>query len=163
MLEELRDTGDPVRKRYADLLLELGDPSVLYFALLLHDVGKGLPGGGHVDGSVSLAEFAVRRIEMPQAERETVLFLIRHHLEMSEVMKSRDIFDPSTAEYLAQLTGTVERLRLLTLLTFADISAVNPSAMTPWRAEHLSQLFMLTYNELTRELETSRIDSTAAD
>ena len=50
--------------------------------------------------------------------------------------------------------GTVERLKVLTLMTYADISAVNPSAMTPWRAEQLWQLYLLTYNELTRELET---------
>ena len=162
-LEELRDTEDPIRQRYADILSELGDPSLLYFALLMHDIGKGVPGAGHVDGSLRLAEFAMRRIEMPRPERETVAFLIRSHLEMSEVMQSRDIFDPATAEYLAQLTGTVERLKQLTLLTFADISAVNPAAMTPWRAEHLLQLFILTYNGLTRELETSRIESTAAD
>ena len=78
---------------------------------------------------------------------------------MSEVMQSRDIFDPATAQHLARRTGTVERLKLLTLLTYADISSVNPTAMTPWRAEHLSQLYMLTYNELTRELETNRIST----
>jgi [protein-PII] uridylyltransferase len=114
-----------------------------------------------VDGSVRLAQTAMRRIQLPLADRETVLFLIRSHLEMSEVMQSRDIFDPSTAEYLAQRIGTVERLKQLTLLTYADISAVNPAAMTPWRAEHLSQLYMLTYNELTRELETKRINTVA--
>ena len=162
-LEELRDAPDPIRKRYAEILSELGEPSLLYFALLMHDVGKGVPGAGHVDGSLRLAECAMRRIEMPRPERETALFLIGSHLEMSEAMQSRDIFDPATAEHMAGRTGTVERLRLLTLLTFADISAVNPAAMTPWRAEHLSQLFMLTYNELTRELESSRIESTAAD
>ena len=54
---------------------------------------------------------------------------------------------------------TVERLKALTLMTYADISAVNPTAMTPWRAEVLWQLYLLTYNELTRELETDRIAS----
>jgi [protein-PII] uridylyltransferase len=158
-LEELRGSTDPIKKRYADLLAELEDPSLLYFSLLMHDVGKGVPGGGHVDGSLVLAEAAMRRIQLPQANRETVLFLIRAHLEMSEVMQSRDIFDPATAQYLAQRVGTVERLKQLTLLTYADISSVNPAAMTPWRAEHLSQLYMLTYNELTRELETKRIST----
>jgi [protein-PII] uridylyltransferase len=159
MLEELRGSADPIKTRYADLIAELDDPSLLYFALLLHDTGKGVPNSGHVDGSLRLAETAMRRIQLPQADRETVLFLIRSHLEMSEVMQSRDIFDPATAGHMAQRTGTVERLKQLTLLTYADISAVNPSAMTPWRAEHLSQLYMLTYNELTRELETRRINT----
>ena len=161
-LEELRSTTEPIRQRYADLFSELSDTSLLYFTLLLHDVGKGVPEAGHVDGSLRLAEYAMARIQMPPADRDTVLFLIRCHLEMSEVMQSRDVFDPATAHHLAQLTGTVERLKLLTLLTYADLSAVTPSAMTPWRAEHLSQLYMLTYNELTRELDAGRI-STAAD
>jgi [protein-PII] uridylyltransferase len=158
-LEELRGSTDPIRKRYAEIFSELPDPSLVYFALLMHDVGKGVPGVGHVDGSVQMAQSAMRRIQLPQADRDTVLFLIRNHLEMSEVMQSRDIFDPATAQYLGYLTGTVERLKQLTLLTYADISAVNPAAMTPWRAEHLSQLYMLTYNELTRELETKRIST----
>ena len=59
--------------------------------------------------------------------------------------------------------GTVERLRALTLMTYADISAVNPSAMTPWRAEVLWQLYLLTYSELTRELATDRIVGPASD
>jgi [protein-PII] uridylyltransferase len=164
-LEDLRRDAEPgsIRKRYSDLMAEIADTSALYFALLFHDVGKGVPDTGHVDGSLRLAEFATGRIQMPAAERETVLYLIRNHLEMSEVMQGRDIFDPATARYLAQSTGTVERLKLLTLVTYADISAVNPSAMTPWRAEHLSQLYMLAYNELTRELDADRIESTPAD
>jgi [protein-PII] uridylyltransferase len=159
MLEELRGSDEAIQKRYADLLAETDDPSLLYFSLLMHDTGKGMAGMGHVDGSLQLAEAAMRRIQLPPADRDTVLFLIRSHLELSEVMQSRDIFDPATAQYVAHRTGTVERLRQLTLLTYADISAVNPSAMTPWRAEHLSQLYMLAYNELTRELETKRINT----
>src|ERR1035441_10754177 len=88
-----------------------------------------------------------------------VSFLIRRHLEMSAVMTSRDLKDPATAQDMAQRVGTVERLRALTLMTYADISAVNPAAMTPWRAEVLWQLYLLTYNELTRELETARTPS----
>jgi hypothetical protein len=58
------------------------------------------------------------------------------------------------------MVETVERLKLLTLLTYADISAVNPAAMTPWRSEHLWQLYLGVYNELTRALETDRIEPT---
>lgn len=163
-LEELRGAeAGTIERRYADLLAELSEPAILYFALLLHDVGKGVHGSGHVDGSLRMAQLAMGRMQMPAVERDTVLYLIHAHLEMSEVMQSRDVFDPATAQYMAELTGTVERLKQLTLLTYGDISAVNPGAMTPWRAEHLLQLYVLAYNELTRELDTRRIESTAAD
>ena len=146
------------RGRMPTCYSEIEQPGLLVFALLFHDVGKGNPGEGHVDASLRLAERAMERIQMPEAERETVRFLIRCHLEMSATMNGRDPFDPATAEYLAHKVGTVERLKHLTLLTYADISAVNPSAMTSWRAEQLWQLYLLTYNELTRELETERIE-----
>ena len=158
-LVELRDAKDPWAAPYAGLLSEVGQTGVLVFALLFHDVGKGSPEEGHVDASVRLAERAMKRIQMPAAERATVTCLIRCHLEMSAAMNGRDPSDPATAEYLAHKAGTVENLKYLTLMTYADISAVNPTAMTGWRAEQLWQLYLLTYNELTRELETERIES----
>ena len=74
-------------------------------------------------------------------------------------MYSRDVSDPQTIRDVAHQMGTVERLKVLTLLTYADISAVNPTTMTPWRAEQLWQLYLKVYNELTRELETERIEA----
>jgi [protein-PII] uridylyltransferase len=157
-LVQLRETKDPSARPYGGLLSEIEQPGLLVFALLFHDVGKSSPEEGHVDASLRFAERAMERIQMPEAERETVRFVIRCHLEMSATMNGRDPFDPATAEYLAHKMGTVERLKHLTLVTYADISAVNPSAMTSWRAEQLWQLYLLTYNELTRELETERIE-----
>jgi [protein-PII] uridylyltransferase len=143
---------------YSELLAEVKQPSVVMFALLFHDVGKGVPGEGPVDASVQLARDAMARVRMPQADRETALFLIRKHLELSAVMQSRDLFDPQTIRDVAHQMETVERLKALTLVTYADISAVNPDVMTPWRAEQLWQLYLAVYNELTRELETERIE-----
>jgi [protein-PII] uridylyltransferase len=71
-------------------------------------------------------------------------------------MSGRDLSDPEVIRSVADKVGTVERLRLLTLLTWADISAVNPSALTPWRRQLLWKLYMLVNAELTREL-SSRI------
>jgi [protein-PII] uridylyltransferase len=157
-LAALRDAKDPPAASFASLLSEVERPDLMLFALLFHDVGKGSPRNGHVDSSVRFAEGAMERIQMPAEERETVSFLIRRHLVMSAAMNGRDPFDPATAQYLAHLAGTVENLKCLTLVTYADISAVNPTAMTSWRAEQLWQLYLLTYNELTRELETERIE-----
>ena len=150
------------RGSYASLLAEVRQPAVLIFALLFHDSGKGSRGEGHVDASVRLARGAAARIGMPEQDRETVLFLIGKHLDLSAALQSRDVFDPQTICDVAHEVGTVERLKALTLLTYADIGAVNPGALTPWRAEQLWQLYLMVYNELTRELETDRIESAVA-
>ena len=144
---------------YKDLRSEVKQPALLLFALLFHDSGKGSPQEGHVDASLRLARAAAHRIGMPDLDREAVLFLIQRHLELSATMHSRDVFDPATISAVTRQVETVERLKLLTLLTYADISAVNPSAMTPWRSDHLWQLYMAVYNELTRALETDRIEA----
>ena len=156
-IAQLRGSKDAAALSYASLLSEIGEPGLLSFALLFHDTGKGTPDTNHVDSSLGIAEQAMERIQMPVSERESVRFLIRCHLEMSSTMSTRDPFDPSTAEYLAHKVGTVENLKSLTLLSYADMSAVNPTVMTDWRAEQLWQLYLLTYNELTRELENERI------
>ena len=150
-------------KPYAELLSELDNPATLYFALLYHDVGKGTPDEDHVDVSLRLCEVAMERIGMSGPDREMVRFLIGKHLALSETMNSRDLDDPLAIELLAHRVGTVERLKALTLLTYGDISAVNPTVMTPWRRSQLWRLYLLTYNELTRELNAERIEPRPAD
>jgi [protein-PII] uridylyltransferase len=72
-------------------------------------------------------------------------------------MHGRDLNDPATARELASKVGTLERLKYLTLLTYADISAVNPDAMTPWRMEQLWRTYLIAHRELTKDLENERI------
>jgi [protein-PII] uridylyltransferase len=137
---------------FGDLASETDELDLLTTALLFHDVGKGTPDEGHVTVSRRIAEQALRRSGISDRAWDVVAFLIGAHLEMSATMNGRDLSDPSTARDLASKTGTVERLRLLTLLTYGDISAVNPAAMTPWRRQLLWNLYTRTYAELTREL-----------
>ena len=158
-LWSLRTTNDAWCRSFRDLLAEIKEPGVLAFALLFHDAGKGTPTEGHVDASLRLVQEPMTRIQMPWQDRDMVTFLIGHHLDLSAAMFSRDVFDPQTIRDVAHQMGTVERLKVLTLLTYADISAVNPTAMTPWRAEQLWQLYLKVYNELTRELQTERIEA----
>src|SRR5262249_28211176 len=145
--------------RFADLLQEIDQPGILFFALLYHDVGKGAFTGDHSRVSVEWAQTALERMKAPAEDQSAVLFLIEHHLALSEVMSGRDLADPATARALADRAGTIERLRLLTVLTYADISAVNPGAMTPWRLEQLWRVYRIAQQELTRELETERIQN----
>jgi [protein-PII] uridylyltransferase len=155
----LRTSTEPAYRPFRDLLAEIKDPGPLVFALLFHDAGKAAHDEGHVDASLRLIDEPMNRIQMPWPDREMVAFLIGRHLDLSSAMFSRDVSDPQTIIDVAHQMGTVERLKVLTLLTFADISAVNPTTMTPWRAEQLWQLYLKVYNELTRELETERIEA----
>ncbi len=141
----------------AAILTEIDNPAVLLFALLYHDVGKGAFTGHHSDVSLQYALAAMQRMQMPQEEQDTVAFLVLHHLALSEVMGGRDLGDPATARAVADRVGTIERLKALAVLTYADISGVNPGAMTPWRLEQLWRVYRVTQQELTRELETDRI------
>jgi [protein-PII] uridylyltransferase len=147
-------------RRFSELVAETDGLEQLRFALLLHDTGKGV--GNHIPESLRLARGALSRIAAPAPVASTVLFLIEHHLDLSQAMNSRDLSDPETGRWIAGRAGAVERLKLLTLFTWADISAVNPSAMSPWRAEQLWRAYLAGHEALTQELETNRIHAAQA-
>ena len=138
--------------RYAEVLGELEDPELLYLALLLHDTGKGVPGSNHVEASLEIANRCLDRLDVDPSDRETVLYLIGNHLEMSAALR-RDIFNPETVAAFAEKIGTPERLKMLCLLTYADIKAVNPEALTPWKAENVWQLYIAAANYLNRSAD----------
>src|SRR5258706_10577121 len=151
-LHKLNQSQSEWDKRYAELLGELEDPELLYLALLLHDTGKGMPGSNHVETSLEIAGRCLDRLDVESGERATVLFLIGSHLEMSAQLR-RDIFNPETVAAFAEKVGTPERLKMLCLLTYADIKAVNPEALTPWKAENVWQLYIGAANYLNRSAD----------
>ena len=136
-------------QRYGRLLEELERPDLLYLALLLHDVGKGVPGESHLVTGLEIARNCMQRLQLDQAARETISFLIASHLEISATLR-RDIYDPATVQAFCDKVGTPERLKMLALLTYADIKAVNPDALTPWKAENVWQLYVAASNCLNR-------------
>ncbi len=151
-LHRLKQSQSEWDKRYAELLAELEDPQLLYLALLLHDTGKGASTGEHVGASVDVANRAMDRLDVDPRERAEVLFLIASHLELSAALR-RDIFDSATVAAFAEKMGTPERLKMLCLLTYADIKAVNPEALTPWKAENIWQLYIAAENYLNRSAD----------
>jgi [protein-PII] uridylyltransferase len=161
-LTDLAASKEPGLRRLADIYSEIEDLALLRFALLFHDSGKGANSGDHARLSVELARTAMIRIGMRPEEQADVEFLIEHHLDLSAVMNSRDLYDPATAALLAERIGTMERLKLLTLLTYADISAVNPAAMTPWRLEQLWQTYRIAHQQFLHDLESERIEDLPA-
>ena len=135
--------------RYGRLLQEVEKPELLYLALLLHDTGKGMPGENHVVTSLQAAHGCMERLQLRPEDREVVSFLIGNHLEISSALR-RDIYDPATIQAFSEKMGTPERLKMLALLTYADIKAVNPEALTPWKAENVWQLYIASSNFMNR-------------
>ncbi|MFN0102198.1 MAG: hypothetical protein ACKV2U_08920 [Bryobacteraceae bacterium] len=153
----LRKAVDGPRRRFAELLTEVDSLPLLVLAILLHDIGKSVDGPTHAQESARFGETIMARIQMPEEERPFVRLLVEQHLVLSSIMNSRDLDEPATAKDLAVKAGTVENLRYLALITYADISGVNPTAMTPWRLEQLWRVYSIGLRELTRELDTDRI------
>lgn len=151
-LHRLSQSPSEWDQRYAGLLGELEQPELLYLSLLLHDAGKGQPDRDHVEASLEIAESCMERLDLKLEDRETVHFLIANHLEMSASLR-RDIFDAETVQAFAEKVQSPERLKMLCLLTCADIKAVNPEALTPWKAENLWQLYIETANYLNLSVD----------
>jgi [protein-PII] uridylyltransferase len=139
-------------KHFALLLTELEQPELLYLALLLHDTGKGMPGDSHVETSLQAAKSCLTRLDLEPADQEAVLFLIGAHLDMSAALR-RDVFDPQTVQVFAEKMGTPERLKMMCLMTYADIKSVNPEALTPWKAENIYQLYIGAANYLNKHAD----------
>ncbi|MCZ4281272.1 [protein-PII] uridylyltransferase [Kiloniella laminariae] len=116
---------------------------VLYVAVFLHDIAKGRSGDHSIEG----AKIALRicpRMGLTAEETETVSWLVRYHLTMSETAFSRDIDDPKTIQDFAEIVQSPERLRLLLILTVADIRAVGPNVWNAWKAALLRELYWRT-------------------
>ena len=156
-LQELADPPDERGKHFVQLWRTVERRDLLVFALLLHDVGKGMPVENHITGSLSAMESAAQRLGLSPEEKAEVQFLIEHHLDMSATVQRRDIFDPATVSGFAASVATQERLQRLCLLTYADIHSVNPEALTPWKAEMLWQLFVAASNHFSRTLDRDRL------
>jgi [protein-PII] uridylyltransferase len=153
----LRQPAKGFEECFTALLQEIERPELLFLALLLHDVGKGMPTGSHVEAGMHLVESATARLQLEPDERELVRFLVYEHLQISMSLLRRDIFAPETIRALADKVGTTERLKMLCLLTYADIRAVNPEALTPWKAEDIWHLYVQTANYLDHSVDDRRL------
>jgi [protein-PII] uridylyltransferase len=160
-LERLSTTTDPYRLRLRNVLNELPESELLVLALLLHDVGKWRD-DDHATESVRMARDVLDRLHLSDDQRETVLFLIKHHIRMSLVAFRRDTEDPDIVKDFAAFIGTELRLKMLCLLTLADVEAVSPETLTPWKEELLWRLYVDTYNHLTQRYGDERIERSQA-
>ena len=130
---------------------------ILYISLLLHDVGKGRDEDHSVLGA-RISRKVAPRLGLSKKEVETVEWLIRYHLLMSDMAQKRDIADPRTVRDFAKAVQTVNRLDLLTVLTVCDIRGVGPNTWNNWKAVLIRALYRQTkkvlengYEAITRE------------
>ncbi|MFQ5955735.1 MAG: [protein-PII] uridylyltransferase [Kiloniellales bacterium] len=125
---------------------------VLYLALLLHDVAKGR-GGNHSVIGARVARRLCPRLGLTEEETETVAWLVRYHLLMSYAAFKRDIDDPKTVSDFVELVRSPERLRLLLVLTVADLRAVGPKVWNEWKATLLRELYYQAEDLMTGGLD----------
>ncbi|MEL7231434.1 MAG: [protein-PII] uridylyltransferase, partial [Pseudomonadota bacterium] len=121
------------------LFSKIENRRALYLAMLLHDTGKGL-GDQQIEG-MKTTRAACERLGFDEEEIQLAAWLTGNHLEMSETAQKRDISDPRTIVNFAALVGDLEHLRLLYILTVADIRAVGPNVWNGWKDQLLSDLY----------------------
>ncbi|HYG28095.1 MAG TPA: [protein-PII] uridylyltransferase [Caulobacteraceae bacterium] len=121
----------------------IDDREALFLAMLLHDTGKGGVGGQEKAGARA-ARQACERLGVDRAKTELVAWLVEHHLVMSDFAQKRDVTDPATVAAFARIVENPERLRLLLVLTVADIRAVGPGVWNNWKGQLMRELYAAT-------------------
>ncbi|WP_127091875.1 [protein-PII] uridylyltransferase [Aquabacter cavernae] len=148
ILHEIERKTSPENGLANDLMGTIKQRHLLYVALLLHDIAKGRP----EDHSIAGARIAKRlcpRFGLSPVETETVAWLVEQHLVMSTVAQSRDLSDRKTIENFAAVAQNLDRMKLLTIITTADIRAVGPGVWNGWKAQLLKTLYYETEPVLT--------------
>ncbi len=116
---------------------------LLYLGLLFHDIGKGF-GGGHSERGALMVRGIADRMGLNVDDAALVEFLVRHHLLMTHIAFRRDLEDEKTICDFAQTMGNVNNLKMLYLLTYADVKGVGPDVWNPWKASLLGELYVKT-------------------
>ena len=148
---------------FLEIFKEVEKPELLRLAILLHDVGKGVDGpGGHDERGFEMAQAALDRIGLDSVDKEVVLFLILRHLDMIHTAQRRDLDDPKVIERFAELVQDEQHLKMLYLLTFADMRAVSPEIWNQWNAILLWQLYTRTLEFLQGKMEFLRVEELQA-
>ena len=135
---------------------------VLYTALLLHDIGKGRAEDHSILGA-RMARKIAPRLGLSRTEVDTVEWLVRYHLLMSDMAQKRDIADPRTVRDFAKAVQTVKRLDLLCVLTVCDIRGVGPNTWNNWKAVLIRALYRQTKRALETGLEDLNRENRGAE
>src|SRR5581483_9006197 len=123
-----------------DVYRSIKNKATLHLAALLHDLGKGY-GEDHSEVGARLASQTVTRLNLPEHDAENVCFLVLKHLRMSHLAQQQDITDDSVVVPFAVEVGSPEVLKMLFVLTLADLSAVGPGVLNEWKQQLLTDLY----------------------
>ena len=126
---------------YSKLYNSIKDKEIINLALLLHDIAKPIDISGHEIIGAEMASSIMMRLGYEEDEITKVCFLVKNHLMMEQVAFRRNLNDPETLNSFSSRFNSIEELDLLYLITYADLSAVNPAVWTSWKAELLSELY----------------------
>jgi len=132
------------------LAKEIEKPEILFLTALLHDIGKGKEGDHSLIGA-EMTKHIAARMGLSLEEKECIGFLVSHHLLMVETAIRRDLHDEQIILRFAKEIANLNRLKLLYLLTFADIKAVGSDAWNSWKDALLKELFLKTSHFLERD------------
>ena len=130
----------------------IAKPELLYIAAIFHDIAKGR-GGDHSDLGALDAERFCTRLELDRSETEMVVWLVKHHLLMSQTAQRKDLSDPINIQNFAEVMGSTRYLDHLYLLTVADIAATSPKLWNSWKNGLIWDLYLATGSALRRGLE----------
>ncbi len=122
---------------------EIGNPLPLRVALLLHDIGKALDGDHAVRGTEA-ALLICERLGLDEKDAETVEFLVYRHLELFKISERRDPHEAAVIQSLARIVESEERLKMLYLLTYIDVTSVGPGTWTRWKGVQLADVYEKT-------------------
>ena len=129
---------------YRALFEKLGDPLVLYLAILLHDTGKAVGARPHSEASAMFAQRAASRLQLTSAQRKSLILLVDHHITLSNIAQQRNLDDPETAVEFARLVRDQNNLDALMLLTLADGQGTSAEAWSDWKESLVWQLYHAT-------------------
>ncbi len=128
---------------------EIPRKETLYLAVLLHDVGKSVRGSEHSAEGAAMARDFLVRLGLPSEQTKAIILLIKNHLQMSHISQRRDLSDERMLKEFSRSVKHPNLLRMLYVLTYADLSAVTRTAWTAWKAHLLRELYAKTLNILT--------------
>lgn len=161
-LQNIKDLKDPEGKPWdplgSSILADIPDPEPLYWAALLHDVGKQGSGRNHAERGARIARGILRRVGLPEDRADLAVFLVRQHLLLIHTATQRDLGDEKVIVQCARQIRSVEALRMLYLLTVADCRATGPRAWNDWTSVLLRELF----HKVLHVLERGELATTAA-